>query len=491
MGIGEAAGYNYAIPQKFIGRQPQQVQQAPDLPADDSDFSDVKQGDYLAHVEGLSDQYFNVTGLIREFAHDQAKKGIDVTQPDYSQPGGGELFKTYQKLAAVLKHTANDLANSNDIDKTMQKLQAEGKVTQNPGFDPRQQMSATMSPNQMYTSTDLNQTTQNAATDLGQAYYTNADAQAKNQTVRNPLIDFYQKRMQEDPGNAQYYANQIAALPKATAQTAYQQLIPHGGGGSKVPPGVSVLKKITNLSSGVWSDGSYKPVVVGSKTYLENKEMTGESLGQYMSTDKKGNVSYKPKIISRWLKNPDTGEVEIEYQDPEVPNDVVSGSPGSTATNFIANNPKYGDVAKTMDIANSLGILDEAGNVDASHPAITPANAEEIKAKVRSAGKDKSAALSARVKKDLEQLNNLKTHLWGNDRVTYKLPNGGIVEVKTVGDGKFDIIDPETVGLNKTDAQGLTAQEILDTIGDLGVFDDTHTTDPKAKAAELLKKYSK
>lgn len=214
--------------------------------------------------------------------------------------------------------------------------------------------------------------------------------------------------------------------------------------------------------------------------------MAGESLGQYMSTDKKGNVSYKPKIILRWLKNPDTGEVRIQYQDPQVPDDVVSSSPGSTATNFIANNPKYGDVAKTMEAANTLGILDDAGNVDATHPEITPANAEQIRAKVRETGKAKASAVNARVAKDLKQLKELKTGFFGNDVVSYTLPSGQKANVKVTENGKkFEITNAEDIGLSDEDASNLSAEEVLDTLGDLGLFDNTKDSDSQPSTRQL------
>jgi hypothetical protein len=479
MGRGDALGLDFQIPQNFIGQQ-QQAIQAP--VAEEAVIQNpVKQGDYLAHVEGLSDKYYETAGILKAFAHDQAKKGVDVTQPDYSQPGGGELFKTFQKLSAVLTHTANDLANSNDIDKTYAKLEAEGKVTRNAGFNPRKQMSATMNPNQMYTSTDLNQATQNAATDLSQTYYTGRDAEAKNQSVRNPLIDFYQRRIQEDPDNAQYYQNQIAALPRATAQTAYQQLIPRGAGkgAGKVPPGVTVLKKIVNLSSGVWNDGTFKPITKDGKVYLENKEMTGESVGQYSTTDKNGMAVYKPKIIKRWLKDPETNVVTIEYQDPEVPADISSNQPGAIATNFISNNPKYGDVAKTMDIANSLGITDDTGSVIPE--TLTPVNADEIKAK----GVDIASRFKKIVDSQMEKLKAIKPtgrfNPW-NTSETIKLPNGKEIVVYKKSKDNYFIDNPEDVITEEypngvEELKDLSASEVTDWLMKAGLAESASTID--------------
>ncbi len=306
MGLGDAIGLDYKIPQAFIGQQAQ-IQQAPQMAEDNTPDTDPKHP-YLAHVEGLTDKYYETAGLLKSFVHDQAKKGVDVTQPDYSQPGGGELFKTYHKLDAVLQHTANDLANSNDIDKTMRQLYAENKITYNPGFDPTKQMSAETDPREMFTPTGLAPATQNAANDLAQTYYTQRDANTKNQAVRNPLIDFYEKRAKEDPKNARYYEQQIAAIHPATAQTAYQQLIPHNGrGGAKTQDYVDRATLIKQVKSGILTNDQTPLNLLKLQPGIESAEYVNDGDRMGIEIYQKG--SDQPSFID--LHSPDGGAGEI------------------------------------------------------------------------------------------------------------------------------------------------------------------------------------
>src|SRR5690606_30736161 len=101
-------GLTYALPDnRYIA--PSAPVQAPEQGATPF-FSIPKVDDDLDYVEGLTDRFYNLRGKVEAYATDMWKKyGIDVTQPDYSQPdsGGGIPFKTYQKLATDLLMTAN------------------------------------------------------------------------------------------------------------------------------------------------------------------------------------------------------------------------------------------------------------------------------------------------------------------------------------------------------------------------------------------------
>ncbi len=486
MGVGDALGLNYQIPQSFI--QSPQGQQAPqDTSVEAPEQADAPKG-YLAHVEGLTDKYYDIGGKIRSYAQSMAKDyGIDVTKPDFSQPGGGEPFKTYQKLTAALQYTGNDLANSNDIDKTMRVLEAQNIIKRKPGFDPRQQASATMNPDDMFYSTQLdpgqeesNIRTRSATYDRGSSDRLNAatydqQIQQLDDAVRlgkiDPVVADYQKK--------QLLANSHELSPSQLTDRTK---------GVKVPPGITILKKIVNLSQGVWNDGSYKPITKNGKVYLENAEMTGESVGQYATTDaKSGNTVYKPKIIKRWLKDPDTGVVSVEYQDAEVPDEVVSNKAGATATNFIANNSKYGDAGKTMDAAYNLGVVDDSGSVIPE--ALTPENAEQIKAKVRGAGQAASQSVKARVDRNISQLEKIDDPSWwkiGNNSVEFTLPDGKKLEVKKHrGKKEFYIPNPENYfdGGVDEDFENLSSKDIVQKLSTLGLYDSNLTDTQQPKAA--------
>lgn len=494
MGLGEAAGLNYINPRSFIGGMQGQAPEQEDI--DPQELApQQKPGDYLAHVEGLTGKYYDTYAQLKSYAHNMAKEyGIDVFAPDYSQPGGGEPFRTAQKLQAALQYTANDLANSRDIDKTMMELRAKNQIKFKKDFDPTQQASATMNPDDMFYSTQLEPGQQESNIRARENVYDQSSSNKLNAATYDRQVrqlDEAVKKGLLDPEVAAYQKQQLL---KNTPQVAYQQLIQRGGSG-KIPPGISVLKKVVNLSSGVWNDGTYKPVVKNSKTYLENTEMAGESVGQY-ATDEKGKTVYKPKIIKRWLKDPETGQVTIEYQDSSVPDDVVSNQPGATATNFIANNPKYGDVARTMDTAHSMGILDDTGSVIPQ--TLLPENAEDIKSKVRNSATHASAAVKARVNSVKAQLAEISDPFIGNNSVGFKLPDGREVEIaKHRGkDNKtYYVKNASELGYSSKDEkslENLTAEQVTDLLSSFGKFDNEVSIPETAKKAqELIEKYRK
>jgi len=469
--VGNTTEFGYDIPLN----QPYQPQQ--------QDYQQQQQGQYqlpelskdpLAERGQITSDLYNNYGLIKSYIQDMLSKGIDPTVPDYSQPGGGLPFITYHKLEAGVMHATNALKGEFENEKQTRQLELTGKSRLKRGVD-RNSLYAS-NPNNFY-STEPAPFVEEANKRLNTPTYTGRDERNFNQAYLDPNIQRIDQMVQQGMMSPEEGEFQKANLQKNIHQTAYQQLIPRGGSNGKVPPGVSVLKKVVNLSSGVWNDGTHKSVVVDGKVYQANNEMAGESTGQYMYTDDKGKVSYKPKIISRWLKDPETGEVKIQYEDPEIPDETVSNKPGSLATNFIANNPKYGDVAKTMDVAHSMGILDDTGSVIPE--TLTPDNAEEIKAKVRNSGKAAASRVNARVAKIKDQLSKIENPTLGHNTIGFKLPNGVEIEVgkhKLTSD-KFFIENPEDIfdNADKKSVENLSLDDVVKLLSDAGLFENNLT----------------
>lgn len=131
MAIGQSTGLNYEI-NPFI---PQQAAQAPGQPSVGAYQPPGLPDDPLAVKEGYTEDLFGNYALLKSFAEDMARKGIDVFQPDYSQPGGGLPFQTYMKLDAGVRYASNKLRNEQKFQEDYQKLAMENKARLAPGFD--------------------------------------------------------------------------------------------------------------------------------------------------------------------------------------------------------------------------------------------------------------------------------------------------------------------------------------------------------------------
>lgn len=110
--------------------QQQYAQQAP-VQVDVPDYDE----DPLAVREKLTSDYFNNMGLLRSFAQDMARKGVDVFEPDYSQEGGGLAFQTAKKLEASLMYAANALGNEFKAETQMRPYLAQGNTRLAPNTD--------------------------------------------------------------------------------------------------------------------------------------------------------------------------------------------------------------------------------------------------------------------------------------------------------------------------------------------------------------------
>ena len=94
--------------------------------------------DPLAVREKLTSDYYSNMGMLRSFATDMAKKGIDPFQPDYSQEGGGLAFQTMKKLEANLLYAANALGNEFKAEEQIRPMIARGETRMTQNFDPTQ-----------------------------------------------------------------------------------------------------------------------------------------------------------------------------------------------------------------------------------------------------------------------------------------------------------------------------------------------------------------
>lgn len=459
--LGQLSGLNYRMTfpeQQAYGAQPVVQQQQVEVP----EYSN----DPIAVREKLTSDYYGNMGLIRSFATDMSKKGINPFQPDYTQEGGGLAFQTMQKLQANLMYSANALGNEFKAEQQLRPLIAQGQVRPEQGVNLNQGM-AYSDPNNFY-ATSLDPIVTQANQELGDARYTQGDSNRLNQAVRDPRVAYFQQQIQKDPNNATYYQRQIDALLTNTPQTAYQQLIPRSGRGNS--PEVEVLKKVTNLAQGVWPEGTFSMTTRGGKALLENKTYAGEVMGEYEGTDAKGNPKVYKKILKRWLKDPQTGEVTAEYTDPNIPKEVTSNTTGDVyAAALITNNPKYGDAAKMYSSAREMGLLDDTSS--ARNEALISQDADTI----RQAGQQKASQAGQVVGEKYDvvknELQKLSAPLFGNNWKTYSLPDGRELQIAKHRNGtQYYIKNWEELGY-PSEPKNLPLSDALKYLDDFNYFD--------------------
>lgn len=449
--------------------------------------------DPLAVREKLTNDYYSNMGLIRSFAEDMSKKGIDPFEPDYSQEGGGLAFQTMQKLQAGLMFAANALKNEFQREKQVNDAVLRGDARIKSDFDPRSQM-FTQTPDAAF-STQLDPRITAANQRTAQNTFTQRDSQNLNAAVYDPT----RQAILNDPNlSEEERAYQLGGLFSNVPETSYQQLIPRGGSGSRGNHEVEVLKKVTNITQGVWPEGTYDLTTRGGKALLVNKTYAGEVMGEYEGVDAKGNPKIYKKILKRWLKDPETGEVIAEYTDPNIPKEVVSNTTGDVyAAALITNNPKYGDAAKMYSAARELGLLDDTSS--ARNEALISQNADTLRQSAAERAKGESGVTEKYnvVKNELTKLSN---PFIGHNWKVYALPDGRQLEIgKHKGSsGKFFIQNWEELfgGSDSSQFENLTLDQALGFLDQFNYFDKFlgQKAQPSAealKAQELIEKYRK
>lgn len=466
MGYGQGAAQNFKINPQYIGSPQQQV--APQEVQPSSVMGAIDPNDPLAIRDKLTSDYYNNYGQLKSFAASMAKQGIDVFEADYSQPGGGAPFKTAMRLQAGLMYASNALKGEYEAEKQMRPMEVQGQVQMKQGVD-RNGMYASDASN--YYSTDATPMVKEANARLNTPTFTNNDQNNFNQAYLDETIGKLDQLVQQGMMSPEQAQQQKNMLMENVKQTSYQQLIPRATKpGKNYDSQIGLLKKYTNLSQGVWNDGTYRPEERKGQLFLVNSEGQGDVLGRYeASTDKNGAPVLKDKVVKNWLKDPDTGEVFIEFTDPTIPMERVSNQRGDAITRtFVSNNSKYGSVDKIMEAATELGLTDDVGS--AINSALMPEDSDARKKTVReSAGpvKEKLKQAKVNIKKELS---GLKSTLFGNDKKVYPLPNGTKLEIgRHQGEQSFYINNPEEIGLSG-DVENLTMDEVYDYLSQAGFF---------------------
>lgn len=350
--IAQAGGLTYRLPQRQqFAQQPQQEQMQQARPQQGSPF-DIPMGEDVAYVENLTNNYYNAYGRLKDFTETMWKDyGVDVTKPDFSQPGGGLMHEAFMKMDADLRMTANDLAQQKKRTEEMAKLEAQGKVVRGmlptgEVYDPtrmleRQFVDAQGRPVSAYVSTDLEDRTLKAIERANQEYYTTGDANAANAAIK-PIKDEYTRLIKENPYQAEYYQKQLNAIMDAQRKFSSAMLTADSkakfatqGEQAKY---LTMARKIANDWKGNWTQGvtyEYDPVLKEQVTVVtpESGLMLGKATVDGKEVD---------KIVKKYVKGSD-GAVYAVFDNPKIPRDRLDTMTTDEAvTTVLSKNSKFG-----------------------------------------------------------------------------------------------------------------------------------------------------
>lgn len=358
----------YYLPNnRYIGQQPVATEAAP-IAAGQLALPDLN--DSYANIQGTTDEFINTVGQLKSYTHALAKQGIDVTTPDFTQPGGGQPYRTFQELSAKAMMTGSDLKQRMKENQAINQGVLEGTVL---GHGDYEDSALGTSIQDRAVSTRLLPEVQQASNALVRTYDTKAGALRATQQYKAPLVAKLTAAMQSDPQNAAFYQRQIDALPDATYEPP--QYNPNSyGGGKKNNSGAILIKEITNIAQGRWKPGDFSKTVDenGDPIYV-NKARNGQTYGDYTYTSGSGSKKQEKKVkrvIDRWVKKSD-GSVWLEFKQAEnghdiPPERVDETNSGSIASGFFSNVTSYG---KALEDAQEEGWVDGAGFVDYSKVA--------------------------------------------------------------------------------------------------------------------------
>lgn len=361
--IGEA-GFGYRFTPQTLG--PELTQE----PAPQKDIFNVPQNKDLAYVQGLTSNYYNSYGRLKDFTNEVwSKYGIDVTKPNLGEVGGGQLHKAYKNMEAELMMASNDLAQQREFEKKMSELEAQGQVLRRSNYDPNSQL-AGREQEAPYMSTQLLPEVEDALTLLDRQYTSKEEA-ARATKLIDPLRSKLQNLIKTDSRNAGFYQRQLDALHDAgygVPPGAYDDLLRQGSLKNKRIQGATETykmgRKFNSDMSGFWNPDRVEYKTVDGQSVATVKPETSLSFGFYSTKDPKGNDRKIEKLLDYYYQD-SKGRVYAKFDNSTIPDERVDNKSADEKVRIIyENNPRIGDAAKWSQAGEVLRT--EYGNVDES-----------------------------------------------------------------------------------------------------------------------------
>jgi len=303
--IAQVGGLNYRFPDRQrVGEQQVaagQAQMAPQQGGSPFDIPLAESG--VPTIENYTRNYYDSYSKLKDFTETMWKDyGVDVTKPDFSQPGGGLLHEAFQKMDADLRIAANDLAESKTILAEQRKAYLEGKAIEAQGYDPYAQIAREVPQGQRMVPLGLAEDVQQAVQGVSNRVYNTPQEAERAYATLQPLRNKYAKLIKDDPENTAFYQRQIDAMRRPTYSAP--NIKPPSGIGEKEQQYLTMARKIANSMAGNWTpDDTEYDLETKQNISILNAE-SGLSMGPTTVKNQKGEDVKVDKIIKRYIKTP-------------------------------------------------------------------------------------------------------------------------------------------------------------------------------------------
>jgi hypothetical protein len=419
MAAGQYSGLNYEIPLNQSGGTPQP--QGYDVQPPEIGSPQASKNP-LAVRQGKTREVYNAYNTLKSFGADMAKRGVDITAPDWSQPDGGLPYQTYLQLDAIIRTTTDELAQEQQAQEQFMKARLENKARLAQGVN-MNTANLAQDPNQIVS---LQPTYAEEEANRRAAQPTNT--QAASNAVNKATVDKQAANIDAQIAAGTISAEQGAAQKDMLFRNAPDPPIfaPRADGGDKKkgPNYVTLFKNISQFAKGVWNPTNTKPIIYRGKSYTENPQYTGTVVGTVTKDNGNGGFTTIPKVIKRALKDKN-GDVYLEYTDPALDLERVDHLPKDAIfKRFMENDNVYGGSA---GLPAAYDQLMEAGIIDsdtyAANPAqIFSANSDQIAATTKAPERKNLGPAVDKLQKQFDRLSagEITLNVPGTDGKTYQ-----------------------------------------------------------------------
>lgn len=304
----------------------------------------------IANVEGLTSDYYNAYGGLKSFVTDMWQTyGVDVTKPDYSMPGGGDMHQAYLNMEANLRMVAQDLVQQRKWQEEAFTSGLAGKSITT--FDPSKQLFKETP--EGVVSTNIMPDVESALRLAQNVYGTQAEAES---AWRNQILPLKQKLLDQqriNPENAEFYQRNIDALPQA-----YTWEKKGSGGGINIGTGNEKQEYPIDVRPVLWNTGAWEPertqvasiptssgknedVVIyrngiDNEAYGDTIEKTKDPESgeiKQVKTPKIVDFRYMKKDGSVWMKFKDSRipDLRVDQEDPDLTLEQYGAQAGGTS----------------------------------------------------------------------------------------------------------------------------------------------------------------
>ena len=345
MATGDISAYNFQLPgstipdAQLIG-PPTNGPQGPAIQTDP--------GSGLAYVKGQTKEYYDKWAQLNNFAQKMwLQYGIDVTKPDPRNPASYQAFEMYNKAAADLRFQLDTLQNSQKLNEALYGGVASGQtlLRQNLTDAPSttQDLRQVVMPTRLDPAVEQNN-------NLAQKYLPTRESYNQRKEQTDELIAGLERRMQEDPGNAEYYRRQIEAVqgpdyqarePRITTPRAQEE-------DTTITP---LLKKLSSVVTGV--GGPEYGWYVDPRGNRKNNSFQGYNFARTQ------NSVAKP---IQYIERAPDGTTTVVLNDGEVVDITSMGLLGFYALLSQAN-PELTAYKHLVNYAKKYELLDEQQNI--------------------------------------------------------------------------------------------------------------------------------